>query len=155
MELEQYHLRVPKYLMDRIRSEVIERWGYDVKGGVGLIINEVLDKNFRTEKVSTHTHIPNNISTTTDQKETQKNELAVHANPVELRTNSILNILQTDIYKFQTKNIDKDPVIFIGLLEKSIKQNFHVYDKRSIKRYIDILLTNGIIGEPEADHKNR
>jgi hypothetical protein len=161
MELEQYHLRIPKYLIDRVRSEVVERWGYEVKGGIGLIINEVLEEKFRTEKVGTHTHIPCRDHTTKETETNnskEKNELAVAAtNPTELRISHCINMMIPDIYQYATKPRENNSTstIGIGFLHKIISKNFHVYDKRSIKRYVDMLVTKGIISDPELNKYNK
>lgn len=46
MQTKEFHINIPKHLAVRIEDQVIEKFGYKVRGGMTLLILEALEEKF-------------------------------------------------------------------------------------------------------------
>lgn len=140
MQTKEFHINLPKHLAVRIEDQVIEKFGYKVRGGITLLILEALEEKFNPKK-------------------TQKNELALLERK---RTNfnksvTVINDVLPTILEYSTKPTEKnsEKTIGVGLLEKAIQERLGVVDKRSIAQYIKMLVNSKILSNTaEFDEKN-
>ena len=119
--LKQLNVRIPENLRNRVREEVVSRWGYDIKGGTAGIVIEALEKYF----IAPHTHT---------QKPQPKNELgeSLMLSKFSPKIHTIVRMIKT--YAKEDGSIQPET------LKRAINKALNVYDDRTVSKYITILI---------------